>query len=162
VPLHGEEKEKLQQTLPATVITTVSHRRLPLHCHQHHCERTPLPSSSTSFLPPGLFSSALIMQFHFCILLFKWIIIHLNSTICIYYWACTREEAHACLLFLQSGHWLVRSAGSSLATWAELDPVPKKFPKNFLNFFMIFSYIFYCILIDIGLYFYTVKIQIRY
>jgi hypothetical protein len=140
----------------------VSHRRLPLHCHQHHCERTPLPSSSTSFLPPGLFSSALIMQFHFCILLFKWIIIHLNSTICIYYWACTREEAHACLLFLQSGHWLVRSAGSSLATWAELDPVPKKFPKIFLNLFMIFSYIFYCILIDIGLYFYTVKIQIRY
>jgi hypothetical protein len=71
VSLHGEEEEKLQQTLPATVITTVSHRWLPLHRHQHHCERTPLPSSSTSFPPPGLFSSSLCMQFIFAFSLLK-------------------------------------------------------------------------------------------
>jgi hypothetical protein len=52
-------------------------------------------------------------------------------------------------------------ARSSLATWGGWSN-PKKFFKKIILKFFDFSKIFYCILINIGLYFYTVKIQIRY
>jgi hypothetical protein len=57
----------------------------------------------------------------------------------------------------------------SLAWASDLSqPCPKKkekkkiFLKNYFKKICDFLQIFYCILINIGLYFYTVKIQIRY
>jgi hypothetical protein len=36
---------------------------------------------------------------NFYVLVFKWIVIHLNSS-----WACTREGTHACLFSAQPSH----------------------------------------------------------
>jgi len=62
---------------------------------------------------------------------------------------------------LASASDLVRPAGPAQShgpSWTQ----PKTNSKNLFKKFVVFSYIFYCILIDIGLYFYIVKIQIRY
>jgi len=60
---------------------------------------------------------------------------------------------------------LVRSsrvAGSSPATWVGMGPAQiKKIKKNKKNVSKIYDFfVFYGILINIGLYFYTVKIQV--
>jgi len=46
--------------------------------------------------------------------------------------------------------------------WARFGPLQKKIKKIFSKKFVIFSRIFLSILINIGLYFYTVKIRIRF
>jgi hypothetical protein len=51
-------------------------------------------------------------------------------------------------------------AGSLSTIWTELGPARKKKFKNYFKKICDFLQIFYCILINIGLYFYTVKIQI--
>jgi hypothetical protein len=48
-------------------------------------------------------------------------------------------------------------AGSSPAIWAGLDPAPKILEKIISKKAVIFRKYFYCILINIGLYFYTIK-----
>jgi len=56
--------------------------------------------------------------------------------------------------------WVARS---NPATWAGLGPARKIIlQKNSFKKICDFPQIFYCILINISLYFYTVKIQIRY
>jgi hypothetical protein len=75
-----------------------------------------------------------------------------------------RVKFYACMAWL--GHWLgpvIRWLGlvqPYRPGWVQ--PEKKIFKKNSFKKIYDFPQIFYCILINIGLYFYTVKIQIHY
>jgi len=59
--------------------------------------------------------------------------------------------------------WASDQAGLAKSSPARKKKEKKKiFLKNYFKNICDFPQIFYCILINIGLYFYTVKIQIRY